>query len=51
MSPHSRAPGDDVSTTYIPSPGAGVLWAIPIPPYYYTPFDPTGHIYTKGYAA
>jgi len=45
------APGDNVSTTYIPSPSAGVLWAIPTPPYYYTPFDPTGRIYTKDYAA
>jgi anti-sigma factor RsiW len=44
-------PGDHISTTYIPGPSTGVLWAIPIPPYYYTPFDPAGRIYAKDYAA
>jgi photosystem II stability/assembly factor-like uncharacterized protein len=45
------APETNSSATYFPAPGAGVLWAIPIPPYYYTPFDPSGRIYTKDYAA
>jgi hypothetical protein len=44
-------PEANLSATYVPDPGAGVLWAIPIPSYYYTPFDPTGRIYTKDYAA
>jgi hypothetical protein len=44
-------PVDDISTTYIPDPSAGVLWAIPKPPYFYSPFDPTGRIFTKDYAA
>jgi hypothetical protein len=45
------APEANISATYAPDPGAGVLWTIPVPPYYYTPFDPTGRIYTKDYAA
>jgi photosystem II stability/assembly factor-like uncharacterized protein len=44
------APGSDVSTTYIPSPGAGLLWALPVQAFY-SPLDPTGRIYTKDYAA
>jgi len=44
------APGTDVSTTYVPSPGAGVLWALPVPYSFYSPLDPAGRIYTKGYA-
>jgi hypothetical protein len=43
------APGAGVSTTLVSSPGAGVLWAVPVPPSLYTPFDPRGRIYTKDY--
>jgi hypothetical protein len=43
-------PGTNVSTTFVPSPSAGVLWAVPVPPSFYSPFDPTGRIYTKDYA-
>jgi hypothetical protein len=42
-------PGAGVSTTFVPSPGAGVLWAVPVPPSFYSPYDPRGRIYTKDY--
>jgi photosystem II stability/assembly factor-like uncharacterized protein len=42
-------PGSGVSTIFVPSPRAGVLWAGTIPPSFYTPFDPSGRIYTKDY--
>jgi hypothetical protein len=42
-------PGAGVSTTFVPGPGAGVLWAVPVPPSLYSPFDPRGRIYTKDY--
>jgi hypothetical protein len=42
-------PGTNVSTTFVPSPGAGVLWAVPVPPSFYSPLDPRGRIYTKDY--
>lgn len=43
------APGTDESTTFASNPGAGVFWALPVPPPY-SPLDPTGRIYTKEYA-
>jgi hypothetical protein len=42
------APGTNVSVSFIPDPGSGVLWVVPIPPNAYSPYDPTGQIYTKG---
>jgi hypothetical protein len=44
-------PGSAVSTTFVPSPGAGALWSVPVPPSFYSPLDPRGRIYTKDYTA
>ncbi|HEV2460617.1 MAG TPA: hypothetical protein VGS80_19860, partial [Ktedonobacterales bacterium] len=43
------APGSGPAVTVIPGPGSGVLWAVPIPPNGYSPYDPTGQIFTKDY--
>jgi photosystem II stability/assembly factor-like uncharacterized protein len=43
------APGAGVSTTFVPSPGAGMLWVGTVPPSFYSPLDPRGRIYTKDY--
>jgi hypothetical protein len=44
------APGSGPAVTFIAGPGAGVLWVVPVPPNGYSPYDPTGQIYTKDYA-
>ena len=43
------APGTtvNVSASFVPGPGSGVLWVVPVPPNAYSPYDPAGQIYTK----